>query len=121
MRRIEFATFDPTEFTPLNIKPETKAKKPEWPRRDRPEAVPIKPTVRYADILKDLKKRVKPDELGVTVQVIKETRSKDLLVGLKCFKEGRGRLNTIFKEVIGAIGTVHHLIPRIEVEIADIS
>ena len=30
------------------------------------------------------------------------------------------RLYTAFKEVIGANGTVRHLIPRIEVEIADI-
>ena len=35
-------------------------------------------------------------------------------------KEGRGRLGTALKEVIGATGTVCHLIPRIEVEIADI-
>ena len=76
--------------------------------------------VSYAAILKDLTKHVKPDELGVTVHGIRETRSKDLLVELKCSKEGRGRLDTFLKEVIGASGTVRHLIPRIEVEIADI-
>ena len=41
-------------------------------------------------------------------------------MGLKCSKEGRGRLDTALKEVIGASGTVHLLIPKIEVEIADI-
>ena len=103
-------------------KPKPEAKKPDWPRRTRPEAVLIKPTegVSYAAILKDLKKHVEPDELGVTVHGIRETRSKDLLVELKCSKEGRGRLDTALKEVIGASGTVRHLIPRIEVEIADI-
>ena len=74
----------------------------------------------YATILKDLKKHVKPDELGFTVHGIREVRSKDLLIELKCSKEGRGRLNTTLKEVIGASETVCHLIPRIGVEIVDI-
>ena len=39
---------------------------------------------------------------------------------LKCSKEGRGRLDTALQEVIDASGTVRHLIPRIEFEIADI-
>ena len=76
--------------------------------------------VSYAVILKDLKKHVKPDELGVTVHGIRETRSKDLLADLKCSKEDRGRLDTALKEVIGASGTVRQLIPRIVVEIANI-
>ena len=74
----------------------------------------------YADILKDLKKRMKPVELGVTVQGIKEKRIKDLLVELKYSKEDRGRLKSAFKEVIGAGGSTGHLIPKIEVEITDI-
>ena len=59
-------------------KPKAEAKKPDWPRRAHPEAVLIKTTegVSYADILKDLKKHVKPDELCVTVHGIRETRSK---------------------------------------------
>ena len=69
-------------------KPKPEPKKPDWPRRARPEAVLIKPTEgeSYAAILKDLKKHVKPDELGVTVHGIGETSSKDLLVELKCSK-----------------------------------
>ena len=39
---------------------------------------------------------------------------------LICSKEGRRRLVTALKEVIGAIETVRHLIPLNEVEIADI-
>ena len=56
--------------------------------------------------------------MGVTVQGIRETHSKDLLEELKCTKEDRGRRDTAFKEDIGVSGTVCHLIPRIEVEIA---
>ena len=73
-----------------NPKPE--AKKPDWPRRGRPDEVQIKPVegVSYAAIVKNLKKHVKPDELGVTVHGIRKTRSKDLLVELKCSKKALG-------------------------------
>ena len=89
-------------------KPKPEAKEPDWPTRGSPEAVLIKPAERvsYTAV--------------ITVHGIRETRSKDLLVELKCSKEDRGRLDTALKEVIGASGTLRHLIPRIEVEIADI-
>ena len=74
----------------------------------------------YVAIPKDLKKRVKPGEMGVTVQGIRETRAKDLLVKVKCSNKDRGRLDSTFNEVIGASGTVRHLIPRIEVGIEDV-
>ena len=73
-----------------------------------------------ASIPRDLKRRVNPDELGVTVQGIRETRSKGLLVELKVPKEGRRWLNSTFQEAIGVSGTVRHLVPRIEVEITDL-
>ena len=94
---------------------------PEKSRRARPEAVLIKPAgeMSYASILRELKNRVNPDELGATVQGIRKTRSKDLLVELTCFTKSRKKINTAFKEVVGARGTVCHLISRIEVEIAD--
>ena len=93
------------------------SKMPEKPRRVRPEAVLIKPAegMSYALILRELKKRVNPDELGVTVQRIREIRSKDLLVELKCSSKSKGRLDTAFKEAVGARGVVRHLIARIEV------
>ena len=73
----------------------------------------------YAVILKHLKNHIKPDELGVTVQNIRKTRSKDL-VKLKYSKKSRRSLNSAFKEVIGANESIRHLISRIEVENADI-
>ena len=103
----------------LTVSPQdTAAKKPEM---KRPEASPREEEWMKVPARRSLrKKKPKPDELGVTVHGIRETRSKDLLVELKCSKEGRARLDTALKEVIGASGTVRHLIPRIEVEIADI-
>ena len=79
-----------------------KKHKPEWLRRARPEVVLVNSTeeVSYAAILKVPKKRVQSDELGLTVQGIRQMRSMDLLVELKCFKEGRGRLDTTLKPSI---------------------
>ena len=39
---------------------------------------------------------------------------------LKCSTKSRGRPDTAFKEAVGARGTARHLIPRIEVEIANL-
>ena len=98
------------------------AKALEKPGRPGSEAMLIKPAegISYASILRDLERRVNPDELGVTVQGIREKRSKDLLVELKCPKEGRWRLDSAFQEAIGISGTVLHLVTRIEVETTDL-
>ena len=71
-------------------------------RHESPEAVLIKDAegVNYVAILQDLKKRVKPEELNVTVQGIKETRYKDLLLELGCSKKDRGWLDSTLKKVI---------------------
>ena len=82
----------------------------------------IKPTeeMSYASILRRLKKRVNPDELGTIVQGIRETRSKNMIVELKCSIKDRERLGTALKEAVGDSGTVRRLIPWIEVEISDL-
>ena len=64
--------------------------------------------------------QIKPEELGVTVQIIRKTHSKDLLVELKSPKEHRGRLEFFLKEVISESGSVRYLMPRVEVEISKI-
>ena len=43
-----------------------------------------------------------------------------MIVELKCSKKARERLDTAFKQAVGASETVRHLIPRIEVEISDL-
>ena len=93
---------------------------PEKSHRARLESVLIKPAegMSYATILCELKEHFNPDELGATVQGIREARSKDLLVEMKCSTKSREKILTAFKEVVGARGTVRYLIPRIEVEIA---
>ena len=52
------------------------------------------------NVLEDLKKRVKPEKLDVSLQGMRETRSNVLLVELKCSAENRERLSSVFSEVL---------------------
>ena len=63
-------------------KPKTATRERERPKRARSEAVLVKPSegVSYAAILKNLKSRVNPEELGIKIGGIRDTRTKDLLV-----------------------------------------
>ena len=64
----------PARKDPRKKKPKPETRKSEWPKRARSEAVIIKPAegVNYATILKHLKSRVNPEELGVTIGGIRE-------------------------------------------------
>ena len=60
----------PTRKNLRKQKPKPEAKKQEWPRRARIQAVLIKPAeeVSYVAILKNLKMQIKSENLGITVQ-----------------------------------------------------
>ena len=60
-------------------------------------------------------------ELGVTIEGIGETRSKDLLVDIKCAAKDRGRLDSAFRGVVCETRSVRHLVPTIELEILGIA
>ena len=51
---------------------------------------------------------------------VRETRTKDLLVEIKCAVKDRGRLDSTFRDVVEETGSVRHLVPTIEVKILDI-
>ena len=91
-------------------------------RHASPKAVVIKPAKgsSYADILMDLKKRVNPEKLGTTVHEIRTTRSKDLLLELRCASEVRRRLSSAFRYV-GRSRYVRYLVLKTEVDISDIN
>ena len=93
-------------------------KKPE----KRPKAVIITPEegVRYPEILKNLKSRVNPEELGVKIGGIRDTRTEDLLFEVKCAAEDRGRLYSAFSGIVGESGLFRYLVPTAEVVILDI-
>ena len=102
-------------------KAKTAPRKPERPKRTRTEAVIIKPLeeVSFAANLKSLKSRVNPEKLGVTIGGIRETRTKDLLVEVKCAAKDRGRLDFAFRDVVGETGSVRYPVFTAEVEILD--
>ena len=112
----------PPRKGPCKKKSKAALRKPERPKRARSEAVIIKPVegVSYSAILKNLKSRVNPEELGVKVGGIRETRTKDLLVEIKCAARDRGKLDSAFRDAVGESGSVRHLVPMVEVEILDV-
>ena len=110
---------------------ETKHKKEKVPPREEkqersrhasPKAVVIKPAKgsSFADILMDLKKRINPEKMGALVHGNRTTRSKDLLVELRCASEVRRRLSSAFRHIDGS-RYVRYLVLKTEVEISDIN
>ena len=73
-----------------------------------------------ASVRKDLRKKKSKKELGLKIGGIKETRTKDLLVEVKCAAKDRGRLDSAFRDIVEETGFVRHIIPTVEVEILDI-
>ena len=82
----------PVNKDPCKKKTKLASKKPERPKRVHSELVQIKCTesVSNAAFLKNLKSRVNPEELGVKIGGIRETRTKNLVVEVKCAAEDRG-------------------------------
>ena len=79
-----------------NLQKKKRKKAEKTPKKNshpRSEAVLIKPGegMSYASILRELKKSVSPEELGATVQGIRETRSKYLLTFWDQIRKGRPR------------------------------
>ena len=101
----------PERKEPRKKEPKPRAKKRVSSRLARPVAVLIKLAegVSYVTILRSLKSRVNPEGLGLTDQGMRETHSKVHLVKMRCAAKDRDRL-----------GTVHHLVSRIQVEILDL-
>ena len=77
-------------------KPKQALRKPERTKRACPEAVLMEPSegVSYAATLQNLKSYVNPEELGVIIGGIRESRTKDLLVEVKCAVRDRGWLDS---------------------------
>ena len=61
----------------------------------------------------------RPEELGIKLREIRESKHKETLVKISIAREG-ARLSFVFKDAIGESEIVRHLISKIEVEILDI-
>lgn len=102
----------------------TEDTKARWkrPKRVRPEVVLIRPVgnIKYEDILKKIRKELKPEDLRVTIKGISATLAGEALVELGATSEDKNALSDKLSEVIGATGSVHQLVPRTQLEISDI-
>ena len=103
-------------------KPNLEIRRTERTKRAHSETVLIKPSegVSCAAILKSLKNCVNHEELGVTIGGIRETRSKGVLVEVKCSAKDRKRLDSAFRNVVGGSESVRHLVLTVKVEVMDI-
>lgn len=90
--------------------------------RPRPEAILISliEGKKYADVLRDIKANVKPDDMGIKVSSIRETRKGGILVELSAKPEDKSRFSSALKAAVGEKGKVRSLVPRAEVDIRDL-
>ncbi|XP_033231714.1 uncharacterized protein LOC117182718 [Belonocnema kinseyi] len=86
------------------------------------EAIAINPAAgkKYADVLKEVQANVKPDDHGVSVKSIRQTRTGDVLIELKAKKEDRERFGTALSGALGDSGGVRHLVPRAKIVLYDL-
>ena len=90
--------------------------------RKRPEAVLITLAggMKYADVVKDIRMKVKPEEIGVEVRAVKETRAGNVLLELGSTSGNQSKFGEALQTAIGKTGDVRHLVPKGQVVIRDL-
>ncbi|XP_033222627.1 uncharacterized protein LOC117176484 [Belonocnema kinseyi] len=90
--------------------------------RARPKAVlnKLAEGMSYAEVLKDLKQKVKPEVLGVKIRGVRQTRNGEVLVELGPASENRATFSAAIIEAVGERGKVSELVPHVEVEVLDL-
>ena len=105
----------------MKKKPETnKQKKPE--KRKRLQAVLIQPAEgkTYADILGDIRAKIKPEDTETDVRVIRTTRAGDVLLELGKQSKNAKAFGESLRDALGETGTVRNLSPRVTSELLDL-
>lgn len=91
--------------------------------RRRPEAVIIKPMKgkTYADVLKDIRTKVKPEDDAADIRSIRQTRDGAVLLEFKktTLIENREKFSKSLREALGQDGVVKAITPRTTLEIRD--
>lgn len=105
-----------------NKRPATRSKGGKKPKRPRSEAVLIRPADgrKYADVLKDIRSKVRPDDIGVTVKAVRETRAGYILVELGEKPKDKDKFGEALRTAVGDAGEVRTLVPRAQVDIRDL-
>lgn len=91
-------------------------------RRIRPEALLIEPAHgrSYAEILREVKKGVEPEDFGVKVKGSRPTKTGGILLEVRAKAEDRANFASAIGEVLGERGTLRELIPRAQLVIRDV-
>lgn len=108
---------------PERANPRTKRNRREkGPPRTRPDAVLIKPAEgkSYAEVLKELRERIKPEDVGAEVSRIRQTRAGDILVELGAETKDKVAFGAALNAVLQEKATATCLEPRTTVEIRDL-
>ena len=88
----------------------------------RHEEILIRPTERkrYAEVLRSIKGKVKPDKLNVAISSIRETRQGDVLVELGKAVENKEIFEEALRRAIGDACNVRGLALRPKIEFQDL-
>lgn len=91
-------------------------------RRIKPEAIIIKPGEgnSYAEVLKVVRKNVKPSELGVNIKGIRETKAGHVLLEIGAIQENRLKFEEAIQKVVGDKAHVRTSIPKSWIDIKDL-
>lgn len=106
-----------------NIAVSDSGKRPYSKLRSRSEAVIIKPLKgkTFADVLKDIRNKVKPEDNAADIRSIRKTRDGAVLLEFQksTLIENMEKFSKSLREVLGQDGDVKALIPRTTLEIRD--
>lgn len=96
-------------------------KKKETTTRKRPQAVLVKPTEgsSYADVLKNLKEKIKPEESEVTIRSVRKTKAGNVLLELADGGK-KGEFCKAIESSLQDVATVADLKDRATIEIRDL-
>uniref|UniRef100_A0A6M2DQ35 Putative myosin-2 heavy chain-like protein panstrongylus lignarius n=1 Tax=Xenopsylla cheopis TaxID=163159 RepID=A0A6M2DQ35_XENCH len=91
-------------------------------RKARTQAILIKPSSgrTYADILKDIKGKVKPEEIGIDVKSIRQTKEGGVLLEINKMSGGNSAFAEAIRTAVGDKGTIKQLTPMTTIEILDL-
>lgn len=74
----------------------------------------------YADILKEIRSKVKPEDTETDVRSIRQTRAGHVLLELASNTKGREAFSQNLRSAIGEAGSVRNLVSRVTLEIRDL-
>lgn len=88
----------------------------------RTEALLIKPAQgrTYSEVLSQIRQSVKPEETETEIRAVRQTRSGDVLLEFGKKSKNRADFNIKVKEVLGEMGSVKNLEPRVSLEMRDL-